>query len=75
MRAESMIGKVARAIAANYGDGDWQSHVAAARAAVAAMREPTVEVLDAVLPDLPDWSYLIEDWRAIIDYAAAEPLH
>ena len=54
MRAESMIGKVARAIAANYGDGDWQSHVAAARAAVAAMREPTVEVLDAVLPDLPD---------------------
>jgi hypothetical protein len=29
-------------------------------------------MLDAALPDVPDWGYLPEDWRAMIDYVAGE---
>jgi hypothetical protein len=38
------------------------------------MREPTPEMLEAALPDLPDWGYLPDDWRAMIDHAVAEPV-
>ena len=68
----SMIERVARAIAGTMGSGDWRPYVEAARAAVTAMREPTVEMLDAALPDMPDWGYLPDDWRTMIDHIAGE---
>lgn len=68
----SMIERVARAIAAELGAADWRSHVDAARAAVMAMREPTIDMLEAALPDLPDWGYLPEDWRAMIDHVSRQ---
>lgn len=67
-----MIERVARALAANLGGDDWRRFVDAARAAVAAMREPTPDMLDAATPGLPDWGYLEDDWRAMIDHAAGE---
>ena len=68
----SMIERVARAIAADLGAADWRTCVGAARAAVTAMREPTVDMLEAALPDMPDWGYLPDDWRAMIDHVAEE---
>lgn len=67
-----MIEEVARAIAKSLGGGDWRVFVPAARAAVAAMREPTADMLDAAIPDAPDWGYLPKDWRAMIDHVMAE---
>ncbi len=69
-----MIERVARAIAEAQGHGDWQSQVATARAAVAALREPTVEMLEAALPRLPDWGYFPEEWQNMIACVAGEPL-
>lgn len=68
----SMIESVARAIAGALGAADWRPYVEAARAAVKAMREPTPQMLDAALPDMPDWGYLPEDWRAMIDHVVEE---
>ena len=68
----SMTEQVARAIASALGAQDWRPYVGAARAAVTAMREPTVDMLDAALPDTPDWGYLPDDWRAMIDHVAHE---
>lgn len=68
----SMIECVACAIATSLGASDWRPYVEAARAAVTAMREPTVGMLDAALPDLPDWGYLPDDWRTMIDHIAGE---
>jgi hypothetical protein len=68
----SMTERIARAIAESLGHGDWRACVDAARAAVAAMRDPTPDMLEAALPDMPDWGYLPEDWRAMIDYVARE---
>lgn len=67
-----MIERVARALATSLGGDDWRAFVGAARDAVAAMREPTPDMLDAALPDLPDWGYLEDDWRAMIDHVVAE---
>ena len=67
-----MIERVARALAVSLGGSDWRVFVPAARAAVAAMREPTVDMLEAAVPDLPDWGYLPDDWRAMIDHIASE---
>lgn len=69
-----MIERIARTLAEALGSDDWRSLAPAARAAVAAMREPTPEMLEAALPDLPDWGYLPDDWRAMIDHAVAEPV-
>lgn len=68
----SMTESVARAIADALGAADWRPYVEAARAAVKAMREPTPQMLDAALPDMPDWGYLPEDWRAMIDHVVEE---
>lgn len=68
----SMTEQIARAIADAMGHDDWRACVDAARAAVTAMREPTPDMLDAALPDVPDWGYLPDDWRAMIDYVASE---
>ena len=67
-----MIERVARALARSLGGDDWRPFTPAARAAVAAMREPTVDMLEAALPDMPDWGYLPDDWRAMIDHIARE---
>ena len=69
-----MIERVARALAQSLGGGDWRTFTDAARAAVLAMREPTPEMLEAALPDMPDWGYLPEDWRAMIDHVANEKI-
>ena len=70
-----MLEKVARAIAASSGRDDWLTFAPAARAAVAAMRVPTLEMLEAALPDMPDWGYLPEEWQAMIDHVVNEPLN
>lgn len=67
-----MIERVARALAQSLGGDDWRTFVKAARGAVAAMREPTPGMLDAATPGLPDWGYLEDDWRAMIDHAVKE---
>jgi hypothetical protein len=75
MIEEPMIVRVARAIAISAGEEDWRDHIAAARAAVKAMREPTCAMLEAAVPDFPDWGFLPDEWRAMIDYAATEQLN
>jgi hypothetical protein len=72
MNEDCMIVKVAKAIAVVIGDTDWQNHLATARAAVSAMREPTTTMLEAAMSDLPDWGFLPDEWQAMIDYVAAE---
>ena len=72
MNEEPMIVKVAKAIAVATGDKDWRVHIATARAAVRAMREPTSAMLEAAMPDLPDWGFLPDEWQAMIDYVASE---
>lgn len=72
MIADTMIERVARAIAGSR-DGDaWRDYVPAARAAVLAMREPTVEMLEAATPGLVDFGYLPEEWQAMIDHVGRE---
>jgi hypothetical protein len=29
-------------------------------------------MLDAAVPDAPDWGYLPDDWRAMIDHVTSE---
>ena len=72
MTSGSMIAKVAQAIAVAEGDTNWQSRLSTARAAVNAMREPSTAMLQAAIPDLPDWGYLPDEWQAMIDYVATE---
>jgi hypothetical protein len=72
MSEDRMIVKVAKAIAIVISDTDWKAHVSTARAAVMAMREPTTAMLEAAMPDFPDWGYLPDEWRAMIDYVATE---
>jgi hypothetical protein len=86
MTAESMVEKVARAIAHDiHKDGDWgldgatayegrtAEFEAMARAAIEAMREPTRDMKWAhELPHIgPD--EIEEMWRAMIDAALSEP--
>jgi hypothetical protein len=72
MTGDPMIVKVAKAIAVATGDTDWRDHIATARAAVRAMREPSSEMLEAAMPDLPDWGFLQDEWQAMIDYVITE---
>ena len=72
MNEDSMIVKVAKAIAVATGDADWKVHLTTARAAVSAMREPTTAMLQAAMSDLPDWGDLPDEWQAMIDYVATE---
>lgn len=71
---ENMTLRVAHAIAEARSDSDWSRHISAALAAIAAMREPTDEMLDAAMPGCVDWGYLPEEWRAMIDCAVQEGL-
>ena len=72
MIEEPKIVNVGKAIAVSAGEKDWRVHVITARAAVRAMREPTCAMLEAALPDLPDWGFLPDEWQAIIDDVAPE---
>jgi hypothetical protein len=71
-RNESMIVRVARAIALARCEASWQSYLDAARAALEAMREPTPEMLEGATAGLPDWGDLPEDWKKMIDHALSE---
>ena len=70
----NMITRVAQAIAQSRGDTNWKAYESAARAAAIAMREPSNEMLEAALFDLPDWGDLPDDWRAMINYVVEESL-
>lgn len=74
MRSGSMIVRAAQAIAAAQGSTDWWYHVETARSAIRALREPSPTMLEAVLPGLPDWGTLPDDWRAMIDHILVEPV-
>jgi hypothetical protein len=65
-----MLSRVAQAIATAHGQEGWQAELPAAKAAILAMREPTLAMLEAAVPGLVDWGFLPDEWRAMIDYAA-----
>ena len=69
-----MIERVARAIGLSLGDPSWQRYLDPARAAVSALREPTVAMLEAALPNVSDWGDLPEDWQAMIDHVLHESI-
>lgn len=62
------LDEVAIAIAREIGREDWQVFLGVARAAVAVLREPTTEMLDAALPHATDWGYFPEEWTRTIDF-------
>ncbi|CAM5769829.1 hypothetical protein [Bosea minatitlanensis] len=77
----TMIERVARALAAmEYGedvDDVWETHIPHARAAIAAMREPTGGMGEAAERWADKSSYYLEMdpadvWRAMIDVALEE---
>ncbi len=59
----NMIEMVARAISAACGEENWTNSIAAARAAVVALSEPTKEMLEAALPDLRTMDFLMWSTR------------
>ena len=67
-----MFERIARAIAASQGHDDWRRCAVAAFAAISALREPTAEMLEAATEGLPDFGYLPEEWRAMIDHVMSE---
>ena len=72
-RKVTLIERVACAIAEARGEPeDWLVHLPEARAAVAAMREPTQNMLDAAGEGLMDLSYINEDWQVMVDAALEE---
>jgi len=68
---EAALGSAA-ALAASQGHDDWRRYAMAAAAAIAARREPTAEMLEAATEGLPDFGYLPEEWRAMIDHVMSE---
>ena len=72
MTDTTMLEQVARAIAASRNSDDWITSLPIARAALAALRTPTLDMLEAALPGHPDWGYLPEEWQAMIDHVIAE---
>lgn len=71
---DSMIMRVAQAIAEAQNEENWRSCIGAARAAIWAMREPTPEMLDGASAGMPDWGSLPDDWRNMIDSALSEQI-
>jgi hypothetical protein len=68
----TMIEKVARAIASASGAEDWTQSLPAARAAVLALSEPTKDMLEAAMPDFPDYGFLEEEYKAMLRHAVEE---
>lgn len=69
---DPMLVRIAKAIALSEGSDDWQSHIAAARASLEVLREPSPAMLEAATSGLPDWGDLPADWRAMIDHVLGE---
>ncbi len=69
----TMLEKVARAIALSLGKEDWTGCLAAARAAVLALSEPTEDMLEAAMPDFPDYGCLDAEYRAMLRHVAEKP--
>lgn len=74
MTRRSMLERIARAIATALNGEDWRAYVPAARASVEVLLEPTLDMLDAALPGLPDYGDLPEDWRAMMTHVLNERL-
>jgi hypothetical protein len=68
----SMIVRVARAIALSQGSTDWQKYMEMARASLTELRDPSVEMLEAATSGMPDWGELPAEWRAMIDHVLGE---
>jgi hypothetical protein len=70
-----MVERVALAIAETVAGpgaqprGNW---LVAARAAIAAMREPTQPMIFGSLKDKADWQNHVQTWRSMIDAALSE---
>lgn len=69
---DSMLVRIAKAIARSEGDDNWQVHMDSARASLQVLREPSQAMLEAATPGLPDWGDLPTDWRAMIDHVLGE---
>jgi hypothetical protein len=69
---DPMIVRMARAIALSQGSTEWQNYVEAARVSLTALRDPSVEMLEAATPGMPDWGELPDEWRAMIDHVLGE---
>jgi hypothetical protein len=69
---DPMIVRMARAIALTQGSTDWPKFIETARASLTALRDPSVEMLEAATPGMPDWGELPEEWRAMIDHVLGE---
>jgi hypothetical protein len=69
---DPMIVRMARAIALSQGSSDWHKYVETARASLAAIRDPSVEMLEAATSGMPDWGELPAEWRAMIDHVLGE---
>ncbi len=67
-----MLQRVAQVLAGGDGE-DWVHYVDQARKVILAMREPTVEMLEAARPGLPFADDLSEDWDAMMLQAANDP--
>ena len=74
MRHDPMLVRMAKAMASSEGSADWQAFVNSAKASLKVLREPSDEMLEAAIPDLPDWGDLPADWRAMIDHVLGEPV-
>jgi hypothetical protein len=72
---DPMMVRMARAIALSEGSSDWEHFLPAARASLAAIRDPSDEMLEAASPGLPDWGDMPEGWRAMIDHVLGEETH
>jgi hypothetical protein len=71
-KMDSMLVRIAKAIARSEGDDNWQVHMDSARASLEVLREPSQGMLEAATPGLPDWGDLPADWRAMIDHVLGE---
>ena len=71
-KMDTMLIRIAKAIAKSEGDDNWQAHMVSARACLEVLREPSQAMLEAATPGLPDWGDLPSDWRAMIDHVLGE---
>lgn len=71
---QSMSERVCRALAAAEGSTDWQHFKPAFKAVLAELREPSLDMLVAATGDLPDFGYLPEEWKAMIDHLDNEAM-
>ncbi len=69
---DPMLVRIAKAIALSEGTDNWKAHLPAARASLEVLREPSLAMLEAATPGLPDWGDLPADWRAMIDHVLGE---